>query len=120
MQRRTLFALVNLAVMVGAFAVIFLVPSLSTYAFYLILGWFVVGLSTVWIARGSTPAPGPATAAATSGAAGAATASVGPARLAARAGAAPPPVSFCIYCAADLPNGTDQCAACGHARARLA
>ena len=118
MQRRTLFALVNLAVRVGAFAVIFLVPSLSTYAFYLILGWFVVGLSTVWIARGSTPAPGPATA--TSGAAGAATASAGPARLATGARDAPPSVSFCIYCAADLPNGTDQCVACGHSRARLA
>jgi len=117
MERRTVFALVNFTVVAAVLVVIFLVPSLSAYAIYLFLGWFVVGLAMVGLSRGDAPVAGPA-APSPSAAGGAPLPSSG-GRPASAPRSAPAEVPFCIYCAADLPAGADRCPTCGHAKARL-
>jgi len=119
MQRRAMFSLINLGVAAGALIVFFLFPRYAGYAIYAFLGWFVVGLSTVWIARSNAPVPTPSPAGVVAGQ-GTPLPS-GSARP--PAGSSPssaPAVGFCIYCANDLPPGADRCLACGHARAQFA
>jgi hypothetical protein len=118
MQRRALFSLINIAVAAAAIVVLFAFPKYAGYAVYGFLAWFVVSLSVVWIARGT-----PSASARTSG--GPAVGTVGaplpsgspsvPARPIGGSTAAPATISFCIYCAADLPPGTDRCPSCGRA-----
>jgi hypothetical protein len=121
MQRRALLSLVNIAVAVGALLVIFLFPRFAGYAIYAFLGWFVVSFSLVWVARGSSPTVGPAVPRPTTTPSGRpGSPSAGAVRPSPPGRAPEPPaVGFCIYCATDLPPETDQCPACGHARARL-
>jgi len=118
MQRRALFSLINLCVAAGALLVFFLFPRYAGYAIYAFLGWFLVGISTVWLlgnpsaepSRGPTPAP--------AGAGGAGPAAA-PLRSSTGGAGTSAEVGFCIYCAADLPPGASRCPACGHAGARL-
>jgi hypothetical protein len=121
MQRRALLSLVNIAVAVGALLVIFLYPRFAGYAIYAFLGWFVVSFALVWVARGPSPAAGPAVPGPTTTPSGRPAAPpAGPVRATAP-NLTPDPVAvgFCIYCATDLPPEGDRCPACGHARARL-
>jgi hypothetical protein len=120
MQRRALLYLVNFAV-AGAVLLVFLAfPRYAVYAIYAFLGWFLVSLTTVWIARGGSPVTAPGPTVAVSASAG----PVGPASAGrpARAGEPLPPteVGFCIYCATDLPATAERCPSCGHPRARFA
>jgi hypothetical protein len=120
MQRRAVLSLINIGVAAVALLVFFLFPRYATYAIYAFLGWFLVSLVTVWVARGASPMPGPPTPGAVAAAAGAPAAATAPARRTAPAApTAPAPIGFCIYCATDLPPGADRCPACGHTGARL-
>jgi hypothetical protein len=119
MQRRALLSLVNIAVAAGALLVFFLYPRYAGYAIYVFLGWFVVSFATVWIARGGSPVPGTSRGMAVPTPAGVPPSPAPMVRPGVPAAAPAPPVSFCIYCAADLPVGTDRCPTCGHAGARL-
>jgi hypothetical protein len=112
MQRRTLLSLVNLGVAGAALAVLFLLPQYATYAIYGFFAWFVVSLAIVWGSRGSRPVGRSTVAPAPTGPGGALPTG--------RATTAPvAPISFCAYCAADLPIGAARCPACGHPRLAL-
>ena len=114
MQRRTLLSLVNLGVAAVAVAIVFVLPQYATLAVYAFLGWFVVSLAVVWGSRGSRPVGAPAALSSSPSPAGPLAASGPP--TAGPAG----PISFCAYCAADLPAGATRCPACRHAVLALA
>jgi hypothetical protein len=119
MQRRTLFSIVNLGVAAGVLLVFFLFPRYAGYAVYAFLAWFLVGLSMIWLARGSAPVAGPGPLVATPAAAGGALPSAAPVRKDGGTPSPPPEVGFCIFCATDLAPDADRCPACGHLRARF-
>ncbi len=120
MQRRALLSIVNIGVAAGALFVIFAYPRYAAYAIYVFLAWFVVSFVLVWAARGPAPAARPATAAGAPPSTGAASGTGVGRSPGGPSVAVPSRVTFCIYCAAELPDGVDRCPACGHAGARLA
>ena len=108
MRGRLLLSIANLAVAAGALIVWFAFPQYGEYALWAFLAWIVVGFSTVWL-RWGAPSPAGAAGPPAAAAAGATAGRV----------AGPPAISFCIYCAAELPVGASRCPACGHASPRL-
>jgi len=119
MNRRALLSVINISVAATTLAVWFLLPRYAEYALYAFFGWFVISLSTIWIARGSPRGPLPSSGGAASPAAAGAAAPGAVGRPLAGGQPAPAEIGFCIYCAADLPPGAPQCPGCGHAVARL-
>ncbi|MFG1530043.1 MAG: zinc ribbon domain-containing protein [Thermoplasmata archaeon] len=103
MQYRFLLTLVNLVLLGVALAIYFLVPSLSTIAFYGLLLWMFVSLALAYHPRtsGRIGAGAPRLGTAPSGS-GAPLASSGAA-----------PLGFCIWCGTAYPPGATQCPACG-------
>jgi hypothetical protein len=110
-SHRTIFSLVNLAVLAAALGVWFLWPRYADYALYAFLGWIVVGFTLVFVPWGSASAS--STARGSGAVQGSPEAPTAP-------GAGPnaavsPPIGFCIYCGYDLPPEARRCLACGHA-----
>ncbi len=103
MQYRFLLTLVNLVLLGAALAIYFLLPSLSTIAFYGLLLWMFVSLALAYHPRTSgrigSAAPRPASALSSPGA------PLGSAEAA--------PLGFCIWCGTAYPPGATSCPACG-------
>ena len=111
MQRRAVFSLVNVAVAAVALVVLFAFPRYAGYAVYAFLGWFVVSIAVIGLARATPPVASSSAAPSMPGGRPL------PAGGSQRPGgtASPPPIAFCVYCAGDLPPEARRCPACGHA-----
>jgi len=103
LQYRFLLTLVNLVLLGVALAIYFLLPSLSTIAFYGLLLWMFVSLALAYHPRtrsqiGPAPfAPGAVPS--------------GPLPSGGSAGAVP--LGFCIWCGTAYPPGATSCSGCG-------
>jgi hypothetical protein len=107
-NRRALLSLANVAVAGVALVAWLRYPQYAYFALYLLFGWFVVSFTLSWTVRGAPAASGPAPAPA-----------LGPQAVGTSLRPGPvmarevPAISFCIYCATDLPPGAGHCPACG-------
>ncbi len=115
MQRRILFSIVNIVVLLGLFALFFVLPSYAGILFYLILAWFVASFllmrSAFMGGRVSRPMPAaPGGSAPPSGGAGAPLPSASPPGA---PGVDASEIGFCPYCGTHVPPGTLVCPACG-------
>jgi hypothetical protein len=101
MQYRFLLTLVNLVLLGVALAIYFLVPSLSTIAFYGLLLWMFVSLALAYHPR-TRGRIGPSVPTYPPGAPGIP-----------GANGTGDSLGFCIWCGTSLPPGASHCPACG-------
>lgn len=111
MNPRRLVSYINLVAIATAFVILFYLPQYSSYAFYVLLLWILIGFGLMLSPR-SRRAPSPSTTAPTGGPGGL---SAGSALPSAGSSASSAPLDFCIYCGTTLPAGKTVCPACGHA-----
>ena len=111
MIARTLFSLLNIAAMVVTIVAWFTVPQYAAYVLYAFIAWMVVGFIVLSSAWGSRPLGSSARAAAGPTPPGGAPLPSAPGA----ATGASAPLTFCVYCATDLPSGAERCPACQRA-----
>lgn len=111
MNWRVLISIANLVAISIAFVILFEFPAYSNDAFYVLIGWMVIGFLLLYSLRPrGRPLPGAS--------------ATGSSPFPSSAPAAPAPlpssnssggIGFCIYCAAPVPPGAATCPSCGHA-----
>jgi hypothetical protein len=114
MNPRVLISIANLVAIAVAFYILIELPQYSNEAFYVLIGWMVVGFALLYALRPRL-APAPAEPASGFSPFPSSTPPSGvPLSSSEPAGG----IGFCIYCAAPIAPGTRACPACGHALPR--
>ncbi len=112
---RTLLTLVNFAIFGVVIGVVLVYPQFDAVAFYFLLGWMVASFALFYLPIASRRVGGAPAAPTTQGPLPTGSSPTAGAAPAVPATAPASSLSFCVYCAADLPAGATRCPACGHA-----